>query len=156
MSISRKLCLLSSVYCMQITEASQNSELKFTHNTVNSLFTASRSPRTRQILFGPNCISNTNYTKLCIWNTKYKIHFVSNQNTKYMQCILNTYFKYLYFKYFTTLSTTKARVRVNHCLQTKCAVVLDKTVHIRRIPDITHHRYDQTISRDCKTHTLNP
>jgi len=34
---------------------------------------------------------------------KYKIHFVSNESTKYMQCILNTYFKYLYFKYFTTL-----------------------------------------------------
>jgi len=36
---------------VQITEG-QNSELKFTHNTVNSLFTASRSPHTRLILFG--------------------------------------------------------------------------------------------------------
>ena len=86
-----------------MTEASQNSELKFTHNTVNSLFTASRSPHTWKILFGPNCISNTNYTKLCIWNTKYILSATKIQNTKYMQCILNTYFKYLYFKYFTTL-----------------------------------------------------
>jgi len=34
-------------------------------------------------------------------------YVIEIQNTKCMQCILNTYFKYLYFKYFTTLWVAK-------------------------------------------------
>jgi len=34
---------------------------------------------------------------------KYKIHFEFASNTKYIACISNTYLKYLYLKYFTTM-----------------------------------------------------
>ena len=37
---------------------------------------------------------------------KYRINFETEQmkNTNYMSCILNTYFKYLYFTNFTALN----------------------------------------------------
>ena len=38
-----------------------------------------------------------------IQNTKYFYRASKIQNTKYIECISNTYFKYLYFKYYTTL-----------------------------------------------------
>jgi len=30
-------------------------------------------------LSGPSCISNTNYSEKCNWNTKYKIYFKSSK-----------------------------------------------------------------------------
>jgi len=94
MGISRKLSFLSSVYC-NAKEASQNSELKFTHNTVNSLFTASRS-----LTQDKSCLTQIviqiqitqNYV-FEIQNTKYILSITKIQYTKYTQCILNTYFK---------------------------------------------------------------
>jgi len=66
----------SLLQCKQQKQVrTQNSRL---HIGLTLTTLCSRSPHTKQILFGPNCISNTNYTKLCIWNTKYKILFVSN------------------------------------------------------------------------------
>ena len=93
---------------MQITEASQNSELRFTNNTFNSLFTTSQhqGPLTQdksclaQIVFQIQITQNYVFE---IQNTKYILSATKIQNTKYVQCILNTYFKYLYFKYFTAL-----------------------------------------------------
>jgi len=39
---------------------------------------------------------------------KYKIHFEFTSNTKYIACISNAYLKYLYLKYFTTLTTSNS------------------------------------------------
>ena len=90
---------------MQLTEASQNSELKFTHNTV-TLCSQLQGPLIQdksclaQIVFQIQITQNYVFE---IQNTKYILFATKIQNTKYMQCILNMYFKYLYFKYFTTL-----------------------------------------------------
>jgi len=89
MGISRKLCFQVQCIAVQITEASQNSELKFTYNTVNSV---------HSFKVPSHCLAQT---VIQIQNTQDCVFEI--QNTKYVQCILNTYFKYLYFKYFTTL-----------------------------------------------------
>ena len=39
-----------------------------------------------------------------IQNTNYISNFIKIQNTNYSKCILNTYFNYFYFNYFTTLA----------------------------------------------------
>ena len=45
-----------------------------------------------------------------IQNTKYILKVSKIQNTNYIQCILNMYFNYLYFNYFTTLVTTNSSI----------------------------------------------
>ena len=46
-----------------------------------------------------------------IQNTNYISNFIKIQNTNYSKCILNTYFNYLYFNYFTTLGLHNASPR---------------------------------------------
>jgi len=127
------------VYCSANNRKvrTQNSSLPITLSTLCSQL---QGPLT---LFSPNCNSNTKYTKLCIWNTKYILLATKIQNTEYMQCILNTYFKYLYFKYFTTL--------LSHGLAPWCNTVrqhVDRNVVCLRVV-LTGHQHGRWTQVVC-------
>ena len=51
-------------------------------------------------------LSGLKYRFFLYLNTKYISNLAKIQNTKYLPSISSTHFKYLYFKYFTTLASS--------------------------------------------------